>query len=189
MKSYCLLFAVLVLSACRSQERSARNVVDSTQLASQTPPPGSNGPAEAPWFLQDRELDLTDDGRPDTVVLRAEGRSSDSLTVTLRFVVDGVERWHDEWQSDYMLIDHPEFPQGEVSRAAFVRRQLQRTLEVVRVEPFDSTEYVQMADPVDSMTLRRPPGQEIMVAFGYETTIALSWEPAAKSFRRLWSCC
>ena len=102
------------------------------------------------------------------------------------FVVDGKELWHTRWGSDYMLIDPPAFPNGEVSRAAYVCEGLARTLESVSVGGFDSTSYVNMAAHVDSTLLTKPPLRQITLAYGYETVIVLLWEPSRKSFRVLW---
>ena len=134
-------------------------------------------------------MDLTGDGRPDTVVIRADGRSSDSLLITLTFVVDGSERWRERWNSDYMLIDPPTFPDGEASRAAYVRQGLLRTLGSVNVEPFDASNYAQTADSIDSTIIRHPPLEQITLGYGYETTLGVAWDPASKSFRTLWACC
>jgi len=184
------LTLLLVISACRSEAPSARTAaghVDSTlTVAAVDPAPDALG---APWFQQVREIDLTGDGKPDTVVIRAEGRSSDSLRVTLTFIVDGKERWRERWSSDYMLIDPPSFPDGETSRDTYVREGLLRTLRGVSVEPFDATNYALMADPVDSMIVRQPPREEITLGYGYETSLGLAWDAGSKSFRNLWACC
>jgi hypothetical protein len=144
---------------------------------------------QGPWFAAQRAIDLTGDRRVDIVALRADGSSSDSLVITLRFLVDGTERWHEQWNSDYMLVDPPAFPNGERDRAAYVRRGLQRALASVAVEPFDSSQYVLMADPVDSAVVRHPPRTQISLSYGYETTLILYWDPEAKQFHTLWGCC
>ena len=143
----------------------------------------------APWFQAQRTLDLTGDGRADVVSIRAEGPSSESLLVTLTFLVNGEERWREPWYSDYMLIDPPHFPQGEVDRAAYVREGLKRALESVSVAAFDSAQYAMMADSIDSALVRQPPARQIMVSYGYETTLVLIWDPAKRTFRAVWGCC
>ena len=106
--------------------------------------------------------------------------------LTLGFVVDGKELWREQWGSDYMLIDPPEFPNGEVSRSAYVCQGLVRALESVSVGPFDSTSYVNMAESVDSNLLRKPPREQITLAYGYETVIVVLWDSTKRSFRPLW---
>jgi hypothetical protein len=152
-------------------------------------PAQSNIATQHPWFAAQRDLDLTGDHRLDVVRIRADGPSSDSLLVTLTFLVDGTERWREQWNSDYMLIDPPNFPNGERDRAAYVRRGLRRALASVEVEPFDSTQYVLMADPVDSAIIRQPPRLEIALSYGYETTLILQWNAGRKAFIVLWGCC
>jgi len=73
------------------------------------------------WFSETRTIDLDGDGRPDTVKIIAVGPSSDRLHVTLSLLVSGKESWQEQWNSDYMLIDPPQFPNGEHDRAVFVR--------------------------------------------------------------------
>jgi hypothetical protein len=183
------LALILLLSACRSQPRVAGDAVDSSAHRAQPDSDANLATVGAPWFREEREIDLTGDGRPDTIIVRADGPSSDRLLVTLSFRVDGAERWREQWHSDYMLIDPPEFPEGEPGRAAYIRRGLRRTLEGVSVKPFDSANYGQMADSVDSTIIRQPPREQILLGYGYETTLAVAWDPVSKSFRHLWACC
>ena len=141
------------------------------------------------WFLAHRRVDLTGDSRLDSVILRADGPTSDSLTVTLRFLVDGAERWRQDWHSGYMLIDPPEFADGEVGRAAYIREDLLRTLRTVEVSSFDSSGYAFFAEAVDSAILVHPPRQQVSFAYGYESALVLVWDSTKGEFRLLWGCC
>ncbi len=172
-------FLLLMTSACAPTEDRAGGEADADR----------DRAIPDPWFHAQRALDLTGDGRPDTVTLRADGPSSDSLVITLSLSVGAQERWHEEWRSSYMLIDPPEFPNGEISRSAYIRQGLMRTLESVIVRPFDSTIYVWMAESIDSIIVQQPPAQEISLRYGYETTLMLFWDPKTLGFRLLWRCC
>jgi hypothetical protein len=122
------------------------------------------------------------------VRLQATGRSADSLRIVLTFWSGGVERWREEWASDYELVDPPPLADG-AARAEYVRQRLGRALASVEVEPFDSASYRTMADPVDSGVLRRPPSRQVSFAYGYETTVVLAWDQAAGRLRLLHACC
>ncbi len=148
--------------------------------------PDSLGPL---WFCVDREIDLTGDGRFDTVRVWADGPSSDSLKIALSLIVDGRERWREDWASDYMLIDPSEVPEGEESRREYIRRDLLRTVASVSVQPFDPTSYMYMANQVDSTLVQDPPAREILFSYGYETTVVLMWDEDTEAFRLLWTCC
>ena len=141
------------------------------------------------WFCAQREIDLTGDGALDTVMLRAVGPSSDSLLITLTITVQGREAWRERWGSSYELIDPPEFPGGEQDRAQYVKRRLHSWLDGVRVAAFDSTAYVMMAWELDSALIRDPPDRQVQFRYGYETVVALRWDPTTGEFRRLWACC
>jgi hypothetical protein len=144
---------------------------------------------QRPWFVAQRVLDLTGDTRPDTITVRADGSSSDNLLVTLTLRVDGVEGWREQWRSRHMLVDAPEFQNGEVGRAAYVRNGLLAALKNVSVQRFDSANYVLMARPVDSTVLRHPPRFQVLLVYGHETKVVLVWDAQTRAFRRLWACC
>ena len=140
------------------------------------------------WLTRHRVIDFTGDGIADTVRLRAVGPTADSLRITLTFWSDGAERWREEWASEYELVDPPPLVDA-AARAEYVRKRLDRTVASVQVEPFDSSEYLTMANPVDSSVLRQPPSHQLTYAFGFETTVVLAWDPAGQKLRRLHACC
>lgn len=125
---------------------------------------------------------------PDTVRLQALGRAADSLRIALTFRSGGAERWREEWGSEYELMV-PTPPTEAAAREEYLRKRLERALASVRVEPFDSSDYVTMADPIDSAVLRRPPPHQVTYAFGFETTVVLAWDPVGRTLRRLHACC
>jgi hypothetical protein len=174
----------LLLAAC-TDDRPAPAPSSTSRGAADS----SRGAADSTvWLTRERTLDFTDDGVPDTVRLRALGRTADSLRIALTFRSAGAERWREEWASEYELAVAP--PLGtDSARAAFVRDRLERVLASVVVEPFDLADYTTMAQPVDSAVLRQPPSQQVSFAFGFETTVVLAWDPAAGTLRRLHACC
>jgi hypothetical protein len=93
------------------------------------------------WYQQSRELDVTGDGRPDTLLLQAFGRVVDSLAITFSVITSGDTVLVDDWASDYQLVDPPhEAVAIGPGRDAYVRRSLDNTLARVDVAPFsDST--------------------------------------------------
>lgn len=155
--------------------------------------PSASSTASAPadsavWLTRERTLDFTGDGLPDTVRLRALGRSADSLRIELTFRSGGAVRWREAWASDYELAVAPPLA-DHAARDSFVRGRLDRALASVEVEPFDPAAYATMADPVDSAILRRPPHEQVSFAYGYETTVVLAWDPATARLERLHACC
>lgn len=152
------------------------------------PTPPDSPTAEAVWFARQRTLDFTGDGQPDTVELRATGRSPDSLRIVLAFRSAGELFWREEWASEYELVDPPPLADG-TARAGYVRSRLERALASIEVEPFDQGTYESLANPVDSVLLREPPAHQISYAYGYETTVALVWDPINRELRLLHACC
>jgi hypothetical protein len=149
----------------------------------------SRGAADSTvWLTRERTMDFTGDGVPDTVRLRALGRTADSLRIALTFRSGGAERWREEWASEYELAVAPLFD-SDPARSVFMRDRLDRALASVVVEPFDLSDYTTMAQPVDSAVLRQPPSQQVSFAFGFETTVVLAWDPATATLRRLHACC
>src|SRR5688572_10443643 len=55
------------------------------------------------WYRRARAVDLTGDGRADSVRLEASGTRPDSLSITLTLLVDGEEKHREQWGSSYEL--------------------------------------------------------------------------------------
>ena len=97
---------------------------------------------EAPvWYHRIRLLDVTGDGRKDTLDLQARGHSSDSSTFTFRVIVDGNVAFTDSWSSDYELVDPPPEAATEAGRDSLIRVSLDATLGRINVLPIDTTEW------------------------------------------------
>jgi hypothetical protein len=116
----------------------------------------ANVPYTAPWFSAARAVDITGDGEPDTLVLRALGPVADSLAVELIAVIDGGSVGIDRWASSYELIDPPDSVMAsESARAAYLRSSFTATLARARVESFsDSTlerDWIPRSDGYDCM--------------------------------------
>jgi len=146
---------------------------------------GSGGP----WYQSERAIDLDGDMVPDTARIEAIGPSSDSLTITLVIVIDRRTVWAEHWTSAYELVDPPEFTKGAADRDEYLRRGLHAALASVKREPFSLSDYLSMSDAVDSALVRHPPEFQVSFSYGYETAVALYWDPIAAAFRRLWACC
>lgn len=163
---------------------------------STTAPPVASAPAvrpvnaPAPWYHRARALDLTGDGRPDSVRLEAHGGRPDSLAISLTLVVEGAEKHREDWGSGYelALLDPPVRvgPQaGEI-----VRARLDSVLASIVVRRLDAPSVRLMAEDsavLDSLPTR--PTRLISFAYGYETTTRLVWDAPRERFVRLWSCC
>src|SRR5688572_18861140 len=67
------------------------------------PPESAAAAAPTPSYRRARALDLTGDGRADSVRLEALGSRPDSLRITLSLLVEGVEKHREAWGSSYEL--------------------------------------------------------------------------------------
>ncbi len=137
------------------------------------------------WYREARALDLTGDGRSDSIILTANGRRSDSLVVVLVFLVDGREAYRLAWPSGYELVD-PQLPDTtQASVNAYVRRRLGQILLGVRTEPLEPASLLEFGDPSALRALQPLPAQDVVFAYGYESTLWLGWDARAKRFVEL----
>ncbi len=165
---------VIAQSAC--QQRDGQSVQQ--QLA-------ASAPSETVRYRAVRVLDLTGDGRPDSVILTASGHRSDSLSVVLVFVVDSGEAYRHTWPSAYELVDPdlPDTTQASVDR--YVRGRLDQILQGVHTEPLDTTTLLELGDSSALRGLKPPPALQVMYAYGYESGLWLGWDARTKRFVQL----
>lgn len=140
--------------------------------------------AAAPWYQSVRTLDLTGDGRADSVRLEARGAQLDSMEVTIVFVVDGAVQHRARWGSSYELA-LPDTSIGADS-ATVLRTRLDNVLSSVAVRPMGEA---MAEDSAALATLSAPPTQVISYQYGYETVVRMVWDAAQQRFVGLWSCC
>ena len=90
---------------------------------------GSRDHADPLWYHQVRVLDVTGDGKPDSLVLTADGTRSDSLTIVFAIRVGGRDGLRESWSSSYELVDPPDsVTQSPAVRDRYVRAHLDSTL-------------------------------------------------------------
>ena len=141
------------------------------------------------WYRSERLIDLNGDGKPDTVRMQASGTSSDSLSISLTFIVCQQKVWIEHWDSKYELVDPPTFENSKAAQDAYVKSALQKALESVRVESFSESNYVSFAKELDSTLVQHPPKFQVTFSYGYGTSVALYWDGIRKVLRLLWICC
>jgi hypothetical protein len=146
--------------------------------------------APAPWYRGTRTLDLSGDGRPDSVQLVAVGPRPDSLRITLSLLVDGEEKHREEWGSSYelALVDSASRLPPRVD--TILRAALDSVLASVVVQRLGTPNHPIMAE--DSVTLAElepRPTHVVTFSYGYETMIRLVWDAHRRRFVRLFSCC
>jgi hypothetical protein len=180
-----VIVATIALGCSSSPEASSDSVAAVNSAAAPEAPP-----ATAPWYARATTLDLTGDGRPDSVHLEARGDRVDSLDVVLTIHVDGAERHLEAWGSSYEL----EFVDSAVrvgsEAEGILRAKLDSVLASVEVLPLDAPAVRLMAEDsvvLDSLDTR--PTQLIRFSYGFETTTRLAWDAPRERFVRLWSCC
>lgn len=173
-----ILLATAYVSACRTRDVERRApAVDSVASPSA-------------WYTNTRALDLTGDGRADTVKLQAVGTQPDSMDITLTMIVDGEEKNRTTWGSSYELALADSATRSGPGARDFLRARLDSVLASVTVEPLDAPGVRLMAE--DSATLASlvpRPTRRITVAYGYETVARMVWDAPRRRFVSLWSCC
>ena len=163
---------------------------DSATAAAPPEVAGAEAPAPEPWYVRARALDLTGDGRPDSVHLEARGARVDSLDVRLTFHVDGVERHREEWGSSYELALVDSARRTGPEAGDILRGKLDSVLASVVTRPVDDPAVRLMAEDsvvLDSLSAR--PTHLVYFSYGYETTTRLAWDAPRNRFVRMWSCC
>ena len=146
--------------------------------------------APAPWYRRARTLDLTGDGRADSVRLEAVGARPESLRVTLALLVDGQEKHREAWGSSYevALLDSADRVSPHAS--SVVRAKLDTVLASVVLQRLDAPGVQLMAEDSAVLAGLEPrPTHRVSFSYGYETTVRLVWDAPRERFVRLWSCC
>jgi hypothetical protein len=174
-----LVFALI--SACSSPEAS-----DGADDSTSVPDEVVSGDARPLWYERTRPLDLTGDGRPDSVRLVALGARPDSLQLTLSFVVGGQEKLREHWHSSYEMALWDSASRTE----ARLRSRLDSLLDGVRVRRMDEPGVRLMAEDSALLSAVQPePTHLISFAYGYESRVRLVWDASREQFAPLWSCC
>ena len=144
----------------------------------------------APWYRGARRLDLTGDGRSDSVVVLARGPRPDSLDVELTFFVAGRAAHTEAWRSDYELIDVEPAVRERPQLDRYMRERLDRALLSIEVEPLDTASVRAISDSPDVLEDLDPvPAVQVALAYGYETVMALAWDASRGRFVVLYACC
>ena len=146
--------------------------------------------APAPWYHRGTTLDLTGDGQADSVDLVALGARPDSLRITLSMLVEGEEKYREEWGSSYelALVDSASRLRPRVD--TILRAALDSVLASVVVQRLGTPNHPIMAEDRAAFAELEPrPTHVVMFSYGYETTIRLVWDAQRRRFVRLFSCC
>ncbi len=132
------LICFVALMACgRGSEDTSKSEGVSAKAAAALTPSSVRVESGPHWFAASRELEMSGDNLPDTLLVVAEGRHVDSLVVHLSAIVGGDTILLTAWDAAYMLIDPPDSARAlGPSREAYVRSQLASTLDEARVAPF-----------------------------------------------------
>ena len=170
---------VALLLGCRQAEPVRERASDS---AAATAPPA--------WYRGARTLDVTGDGQADSVRLEAIGPRPDSLHVALSLIVEGEEKYREEWGSSYELALVDSAARARSGVETILRAQLDSVLASVVVRPLDAPGVQLMAEDSTALAGVEPrPTHQLSFSYGYETMVRLVWDAPRKRFVRLWSCC
>ena len=130
------------------------------------------------------------DEQLDSAHLAAAGARVDSLQVTLRLFVGGVEKHREEWGSSYELafLDSARFQPAQFD--SLLRAKLDTVLASIVVQRLDAPSVRLMAEDSAILAGLDPrPTHRISFSYGFETTVRLVWDAPRQQFVRLWSCC
>ena len=175
------LIAVTIALGCSTSETTSDVSRDSAS-------PSATAIEPAPWYRSTRVLDLTGDGRPDSVRLDAMGARPDSLDISLVLIVDGREAHQERWGSSYELTMLDSAARTRVD--GVLRARLDSVLESVTVQRLDAPGVRLMAEDMAVLAGIDPrPAQRVSFSYGYESTTRLVWHASRERFVRLWSCC
>ena len=142
------------------------------------------------WYRRATYLDLTGDGRQDSAVVVARGSRPDSLDVELTLFVAGVARHTEEWRSDYELIDVAPALRERPQLDRYMRDRLDQAVSSVQVEPLDTGTVREISDSPEVLEEINPlPTVQVVLAYGYETAMALAWDASRRRFAVLYACC
>jgi len=142
------------------------------------------------WYSRVRTLDLTRDGRADSVHLQAVGARPDSLRISLSFFVAGEQKHREAWGSSYELALVDSAARWSPRVDTVLRARLDSVLASVVVEDLDAPGVRLMAEDRAVIAGLEPrPTQRVSFSYGYESTTRLVWDSPRERFVRLWSCC
>jgi len=177
--------AVSVALGCPAGEpdRAPERVASASAVADSVAP-------TPPWYRRARALDLTSDGRADSVRLDTVGARPDSLHITLSLIVDGAVKHREVWDSSYELALTDSSRRGRPQVDTLLRARLDSVLSGVVVQRLDAPGVRLMAEDSAVLAGLEPrPTHRISFSYGYETTVRLVWDAPRQRFVRLWSCC
>ena len=183
-----VLLTVAWLSACRSREPSREPAAESTAAVAATA--SAAGATDSVWYSRTRGIDLTNDGRADTVKLQAVGTQPDSLDVELTLIVGGEVKNRVAWGSSYELALADSATRASRGVGSLLRARLDSVLASVVVERLDAPAVRLPAE--DSVVLAKldpRPSHRVSFAYGYETVARMVWDAPRSRFVPLWSCC
>jgi hypothetical protein len=156
-----LAAALLTASGCTSDEQRHEPgpPQDWAGSSASSTPDAVASPADpaAPWYQRARVLDLTGDGRRDSVHIEAHGTLPDSARVILAIFVDGVEKHREEWGSSYELALVDSAARALPRAETVLRAKLDTVLESVSLRRIGAADMRLMAE--DSAPLSRLSGQ------------------------------
>lgn len=144
--------------------------------------------ADTALYSRDKVVDLTGDGRMDTVRIVATGSRMDSLDIVLTLIVDGKPKHRSEWGSSYELALADSGTITDTARV--IRAKLDSVLSSVRMESFgDPSVRVTAEDSATLAGINPRPRERVSFSYGYETTVRLVWDATKGEFVELFTCC
>jgi hypothetical protein len=187
-----LLLRALLLTACALTFAGTPGLAPSARPATGQPATHVSAPTQtAPpaWYRRSRALEITGSNPRDSVVLVANGRRPDSLSIEITFFVSGIAVYRRTWTSADDFADEDARPRSAAALAAFMRARLDTVVALVKRQPINREQVSHVGDEALLRTIAPRPTHQLMLSFGVENTEFLVWNPTRRTLVVFMECC
>ena len=176
-----LAASVAALLAAASQPPIARPAPVAASATSAT--------SATSWYRRSRALDITGANARDSIVLTATGKRADSLSITMTFFVGGAAIHRQRWSSEDELYDTETLRGKPDKLERLMRTRLDTALALVKRQPINREQVKHMGDEAVLRRIVPRPTHQIMLSFGFENSLFLTWDPARRALVTFMECC
>ena len=200
--SLVLFFAVVGVTPCVGSAAAspAASFPVSTEGARRLAADSDTTQGRRLWYERFVERDVTDDGRADTLLLRAYGTRGDSLRMLFVIVTEGREVFRATWLSGSDLIGAPLPPNPPRAVVdSYMRSTLDGFFNHLTLAPLDTSSTWGLGStdcregPAECRAIeadiRRNTKYQLHVAYGYEANETIAWSTRAHRFFIIGGCC
>lgn len=140
-------------------------------------------------YRRSRELDITGANPRDSIVLTATGPRADSVSIAMTFYASGVVVHRQRWTSDDELFDEDSLRARPEQLNAFMRKRLDTVLALVKRQPINREQVKHMGDEAVLRAITPRPTHQIMLSFGFESSMFFTWDAVRRKLVLFMECC